>query len=280
MAAIEIKNLVKYYRYGVRGVGVRALNGISLDIEEGEVFGLLGPNGAGKSTAIKILLGLLKQNSGECKIFGKAISKNARMQIGYLPEAPYFYKFLTGFELVKFYAKLCGMKNAEANAATAKALELVGLSDAADRQIGLYSKGMTQRAGLAQAIVHNPKLVILDEPASGLDPIGAEDMAKIILSLKEGGKTVLLCSHSMSEVEKLCERVAILYQGEIAAQGNLEELLQLPNRARVEFENIDEESADKISEYAKSLGVKTEFAGKAKTSLEEFFRKTVEARGK
>lgn len=280
MSAIEIKNLVKYYRYGVRGLGVRALNGISMTVEEGEVFGLLGPNGAGKSTAIKILLGLLKQNSGECKIFGKAVRGSVKKQIGYLPESPYFYKFLTGFELVKFYAKLCGMKNSEANAATAKALELVGLSDAADRQLALYSKGMTQRAGLAQAIVHNPKLVILDEPASGLDPIGAEDMAEIILNLKKDGKTVLLCSHSMSEVERLCGRVAILYRGEIAAEGNLEKMLEIPNRARVEFENVDEDRAEKISEYAKSLGVKTEFAGKAKTSLEEFFRKTVERGGK
>ena len=280
MKAISVKKLVKYYRYGVRGVGIRALGGVSLDVEEGEVFGLLGPNGAGKSTLVKVILGLLRQNSGTCEIFGKAPSRNAKGQIGYLPESPYFYKFMTGFEMVKFYAKLCGMTEREARSASEKALELVGLGDASGRRISLYSKGMTQRAGIAQAIAHNPKLVILDEPASGLDPIGAEDMAKIVRKLRDEGKTVLLCSHSMSEVEKLCSRVAILCGGEVAACGRLDELLETPDKMKIEFKNLDAQKARKISNYAAEIGAETESVSKSKISLDEFFRKIVEGNKK
>lgn len=234
-SVIKIENLRKYFRYGIRGIGIQAVDGISLEVEEGEVFGLLGPNGAGKSTTIKIILGLTRQNSGKCLLFGKEMARQTRKDIGYLPESPYFYKFLTGFELVVFYAKLCGMSNNSAKNAAMKALNLVGLDDAANRQIALYSKGMVQRAGLAQAIVHNPRLLILDEPASGLDPIGASDMADIILRLKAEGKTVLLCSHMMSEVEKLCSRAAILSKGKIAAMGKLDDMLSISGTSRIEL---------------------------------------------
>lgn len=272
----EIKELKKVYRYGVRGLGVEALGGISFDIFQGEVFGLIGPNGAGKSTAIKILIGLLKQSGGECKIFGKPVCAEARKQIGYLPESPYFYKFLTGLELVEFYAKLCGMTSKSARKAAWETLELVGLADAAKRQIGMYSKGMMQRAGIAQAIVHNPKFVILDEPASGLDPLGAAAMADIVLRLKRDGKTVLLCSHLMSEVEKLCSRVAILSNGKIAASGNLDELLSKKERVQIEFSKFDENAQAAVEDAAKAAGAKIENVSAAKISLDEFFKKTVE----
>ncbi len=276
-AAIEISNLKKYYKYGIRGIAVKALDGISMSIGEGEVFGLIGPNGAGKSTTIKIILGLLRPNSGECRIFGKPVSKDAKKHIGYLPENPYFYKYLTGIELVSFYAKLCGMKSEKATAAAEKALDTVGLSDAANRQVGLYSKGMLQRAGLAQAIVHNPSLVILDEPASGLDPIGAADMAAIVTRLKNDGKTVLLCSHMMSEVEKLCSRAAILCSGKIAAIGKMDKLLEIGGRVRLDIDGADAKTLAKISEFAASLGANVVEKSAAKISLEEFFKKTVEA---
>ena len=276
-AAIEISNLKKYYKYGIRGIAVKALDGISMSIGEGEVFGLIGPNGAGKSTTIKIILGLLRPNSGECRIFGKPVSKDAKKHIGYLPENPYFYKYLTGIELVSFYAKLCGMKSEKATAAAEKALDTVGLSDAANRQVGLYSKGMLQRAGLAQAIVHNPSLVILDEPASGLDPIGAADMAAIVTRLKNDGKTVLLCSHMMSEVEKLCSRAAILCSGKIAAIGQMDKLLEIGGRVRLDIDGADAKTLAKISEFAASLGANVVEKSAAKISLEEFFKKTVEA---
>lgn len=272
---IEIKNLKKYYRYGIRGIGIRALDGISFSVGDGEVFGMIGPNGAGKSTTIKILLGLIKQNSGECLIFGKPLSNETKRNIGYLPENPYFYRYLTGHELVAFYARLCGMTYKQANISADKALDIVGLSDARKRPISLYSKGMVQRVGLAQAIVHNPKLVILDEPASGLDPIGAENMAKIITHLKDTGKTILLCSHMMSEVEKLCSRTAILCDGKIASIGEIDKLLQIDGTTRIDLESADDATLQKITEYAESLGVKTLKKTSAKISLDEFFRRTV-----
>lgn len=272
---IKIENLRKYFRYGIRGIGIQAVDGISLEVEEGEVFGLLGPNGAGKSTTIKIILGLTRQNSGKCLLFGKEMARQTRKDIGYLPESPYFYKFLTGFELVVFYAKLCGMSNNSAKNAAMKALNLVGLDDAANRQIALYSKGMVQRAGLAQAIVHNPRLLILDEPASGLDPIGASDMADIILRLKAEGKTVLLCSHMMSEVEKLCSRAAILSKGKIAAMGKLDDMLSISGTSRIELKNAGASQLESIRNYAESLGVEVSKAECAKIPLDDFFRKVI-----
>lgn len=274
-SVIRIENLRKYFRYGIRGIGIQAVDGISLEVEEGEVFGLLGPNGAGKSTTIKIILGLTRQNSGKCLLFGKEMARQTRKDIGYLPESPYFYKFLTGFELVVFYAKLCGMSNNSAKNAAMKALNLVGLDDAANRQIALYSKGMVQRAGLAQAIVHNPRLLILDEPASGLDPIGASDMADIILRLKAEGKTVLLCSHMMSEVEKLCSRAAILSKGKIAAMGKLDDMLSISGTSRIELKNAGASQLESIRNYAESLGVEVSKAECAKIPLDDFFRKVI-----
>lgn len=274
-SVIKIENLRKYFRYGIRGIGIQAVDGISLEVEEGEVFGLLGPNGAGKSTTIKIILGLTRQNSGKCLLFGKEMARQTRKDIGYLPESPYFYKFLTGFELVVFYAKLCGMSNNSAKNAAMKVLNLVGLDDAANRQIALYSKGMVQRAGLAQAIVHNPRLLILDEPASGLDPIGASDMADIILRLKAEGKTVLLCSHMMSEVEKLCSRAAILSKGKIAAMGKLDDMLSISGTSRIELKNAGASQLESIRNYAESLGVEVSKAECAKIPLDDFFRKVI-----
>ncbi len=273
-AAISTLNLRKFYRYGIRGIAVAALDGISFDVQDGEVFGLIGPNGAGKSTTIKILLGLVRKSAGECSIFGNPVSINTKRQIGYLPESPYFYKFLSGFELVRFYARLSGMSSKESKTAAMKALNMAGLDDAADRPLSVYSKGMVQRAGLAQAIVHNPKLVILDEPASGLDPVGTSDMAEMIRRLRDGGKTVLLCSHQMNEVEKLCSRVAILLRGRVAAEGSLGELLNESGKVRLDLNTSDPEKIRNISEFAKGLGVKAE-AAHMRLSLEDYFKKIV-----
>lgn len=268
--AITVKNLKKYYRSGVRARAIVALDGTSFSVEEGEIFGLLGANGAGKSTTIKIITGLIRQNSGECLIFGKKLSVREKAKIGYLPESPYFYKFLTGFELTVFYAKLCGMSNADAKQAAMKALNTVGLDDAADRPIALYSKGMTQRAGLAQAIVHNPKLLILDEPASGLDPVGADDLCNIILRLKSEGKTILLSSHIMSEVERLCDRIAIMSRGSVAAMGNTSEMLEIKGRYSLSF---DSDSPEIVRQAAENAGAKSTALSPAKIKLDEFFRR-------
>ncbi|MBO6103116.1 MAG: ABC transporter ATP-binding protein [Opitutales bacterium] len=278
---VEIKNLRKYYRSGIRGVGVQALSGLNLTVKQGEVFGLLGPNGAGKSTAIKIVLGLLRQNSGECLVFGEKISKSAKRRIGYLPEAPNFYRFLTGRELVEFYGRLCGLRGAGLQKSVRESLELVGLSDAANRPLAGYSKGMLQRAGLAQAIVHNPDLVVLDEPSSGLDPVGMKAMADLVLRLKAMGKTVILCSHMMGEVETLCDSVAILYKGAAALSGNLDSVLGRENLKALVFENLSAEAEKKIAALAEENGARFAGEGRAGETLSNIFGKIVgERRGK
>lgn len=272
-SAIKITDLKKHYRSGIRGLRIAAVDGISFNVNKGEILGLLGSNGAGKSTTIKILIGLLKQSAGDVKIFGQTPNREIRAKIGYLPESPYFYKFLTGFELVNYYAKLCGMTSKDARIATEKALEIVGLSDAANRRIGLYSKGMTQRAGLAQAIVHNPQLLILDEPASGLDPIGAEDLSQIILRLRDEGKTILLSSHLMSEVEKLCDRIVVISKGKVVAIGQTSELLTLKDEYNISLKTSDNNIPNKIADFATSVGANDVSVEYGKITLEEYFRK-------
>lgn len=273
--ALEISGLVKYYHSGIRGVLVKALSGVDLSVKKGEVFGLLGPNGAGKSTTIKIILGLLRANSGSCKIFGNPLSTAAKKRIGYLPESPNFYKFLSARELVEFYARICGLGKKDAKIQAAETLELVGLKDAMDRRLGEYSKGMLQRAGLAGAIVHNPDFVILDEPSSGLDPVGMSDICNMILELKRRGKTVLLSSHMLSEVESVCDSVAILNRGRVAACGTLSELLNEPNTSEVEFKNLTEQALQKISEAASLQGAELVEARPAKIPLKKYFEKIV-----
>lgn len=272
---LSIAGLKKYYRSGVRGKVVAALDGLDLEVGRGEVFGLLGPNGAGKSTAIKIILGILRASAGQCLVFGAPISKAAKKRIGYLPEAPNFYRFLTGRELVIFYAKLCGLRGADAAARAEKALAGVGLGEAMDRRLSEYSKGMLQRAGLAQAIVHNPEFVILDEPSSGLDPVGMSDMADMIRLLKESGKTVLLCSHLLDEVEKLCDRVAIVSRGRVAACGRIDELLERENTWYLEAEGLNEICRSRVMQTVAECGGQVTSEGPAKMPLAEFFRKTV-----
>ncbi|MBR4597191.1 MAG: ABC transporter ATP-binding protein [Opitutales bacterium] len=279
-SVIEISRLTKYFRSGIRGILVRALNEVSFAVRRGEIFGLLGPNGAGKSTAIKIMLGLLKQNSGECRIFGEKIGEKTKSKIGYLPEAPNFYGFLTAKELVKFYAQMSGMRSADAEISAENALSLAGLSDCQDRPLSTFSKGMLQRAGLAAAVAHDPELVILDEPNSGLDPIGMSDMKDLILRLKASGKTVLICSHMLREVEQICDSVAILYKGEVAAFGALDEILGRNSEALIRVKNPTEKFFGAVEKSAAEFGadLKVEKGG---GSLADFFNKIVfERRGK
>lgn len=273
-SVVEISNLKKYYHSGLRGVLVNALDGISFSVKRGEVFGLLGPNGAGKSTAIKIILGLLRQNSGQCLVFGEKISSRTKSKIGYLPEAPNFYKFLTALELVVFYARMSGMGANEAEVAAKNSLEVVGLKDALNRNLSTFSKGMLQRAGLAQAIVHNPELVILDEPNSGLDPIGMNDMANMVLCLKGEGKTVLICSHMLREVERLCDSVAILHKGSVAACGNLREILSDTESVSFKAKNPPPEFLESVGKSAEKFGVKLETETSSE-SLADFFNRII-----
>ncbi|HEY3931914.1 MAG TPA: ABC transporter ATP-binding protein [Verrucomicrobiae bacterium] len=199
-----------------------ALNGLDLEVNAGEIFGFLGPNGAGKTTTINVLLGFIPPTSGSASLFGIDVRQPiARQRIGYLPEMTYYYKFLTAEELLRFYAKIFGLMQNEADKRIDQLLKLVELEHARKRQIKSYSKGMQQRVGLAQALINNPDLLILDEPTSGLDPLGRMKVREIIQRLKNEGKTVFFSSHELGEVETICDRVAIIHQGELKAVGNV-----------------------------------------------------------
>ena len=202
-----------------------ALNGLDLEVHAGEVFGFLGPNGAGKTTTMNVLLGFVQPTSGTASLFGIDVRQPiARQRIGYLPEQTYYYKFLTAEEILRFYAKIFGIAAAEADRRIAQLLKLVELEHAAKRPIKSYSKGMQQRVGLAQSLINNPDLLILDEPTSGLDPLGRMKVREIIQRLKNEGKTVFFSSHELGEVETICDRVAIVHQGELKAVGTVAEI--------------------------------------------------------
>ena len=224
--ALELRDVVKDFAIGLRGVKLRAVDHLTLRIGAGQVYGLLGPNGSGKSTTIKLLLGLIEPTAGECRVFGiESGQVAARRDVGYLPESPYFYRHLSGRELVRFYARLCGMSGASLAARTDEVLALVDLTAAADRRVGTYSKGMLQRVGLAQALVHDPRLLVLDEPTAGVDPVGAAAISELILRLKAQGKTVLITSHLLGQIEEICDRVAILDRGRLILEGAVPDLV-------------------------------------------------------
>jgi len=213
---IKFSKVSKEFREGITGRRVKALEDVSLDIEKGEVFGFLGPNGAGKSTAIKILINLICQDQGQASIMDTDVGdKNVRKNIGYLPENPYFYDYLTAEELLWFGGRTSGLTKREIISRTTQMLDKVMLLDARKRPLRTYSKGMVQRAGLALALIHNPEVVILDEPMSGLDPIGRKMVGDIILELKGEGKTVFFSSHILSDVERFCDKVGIIVGGKL-----------------------------------------------------------------
>ncbi len=222
-AAIEIRDLTM--RYTSRGRTVQVLHGIDLTVAQGTVCGFLGPNGAGKTTTIHILLGFLTATSGEARILGQdAGPAVARQRIGYLPEYPQSYRFLTGRELMRMAGKLFGIRGAALKMRINQLIERVGLADAADRRIATYSRGMLQRIGLAQALINDPDLLILDEPTAGMDPLGRMEVRRLITNLRDEGKTVFFSSHELSEVELVCDQIAILKQGSVAAEGSATEL--------------------------------------------------------
>ncbi len=229
--ALELRGLVKDFAIGLRGLKLRAVDHLDLKVEAGQVYGLLGPNGSGKSTTIKVLLGLLEPTAGEARVFGVASTRvEARRDVGYLPEAPYFYRHLSGRELVRFYGRMCGLGGSELEGRLADVLTLVDMSTAADRRVGTYSKGMLQRIGLAQALVHDPRLLILDEPTAGVDPVGSAAISALILNLKSRGKTVLITSHLLGQIEDICDRVAILDRGKLILEGAVPELVGQADR--------------------------------------------------
>jgi len=234
-AAIEIRDLRVEYRD--KGERVEALGGLNLSVEQGTVVGFLGPNGAGKTTALHVLLGFIQPSAGSAFLFGEDVGRSiARRRIGYLPEHPQLYPFLTGRELLAMAGGLFGLRGPELRRRLDALLEQVGLDGAsARRRIGAYSRGMMQRIGLAQALINDPDLVILDEPTGGLDPIGRLEMRGLIARLREQGKTVFFSSHELSEVELVCDRVAILARGRLVAEGRVDELVRAGERLEAYF---------------------------------------------
>lgn len=226
MPAIEILGIEKVYGVGFwRKRPKRALHPLNLTIEEGEIFGFLGPNGAGKTTTLKMLMGLVFPSGGSARILGMALDDpRMKAQIGFLPEQPYFYDYLTARELLRYYGQLSGVASGQLARRVDEVLERVGLSDAKNVQLRKFSKGMLQRAGIAQAILHDPKVVFLDEPMSGLDPMGRREVRGLIEHLKDAGKTVFFSTHILSDAEALCDRVAVIHQGQLRGVGAVAEL--------------------------------------------------------
>jgi ABC-2 type transport system ATP-binding protein len=226
-AAIQIDNLTKDYPFGFLHLKTkRSLEGLTMRVEEGEVFGFLGPNGAGKSTTIKLLVGLIFPTAGSAQILGKPISDISMHQdIGYLPEQPYFYDYLTASELLDYFARFHNLKAADRRERVERMLKKVGLETARKIQLRKYSKGMLQRVGLAQAVLHDPRVVILDEPMSGLDPLGRREVRDIILELRREGRTVLFSTHILSDAEMLCDRVGVIVAGKLRGVGAPDEMV-------------------------------------------------------
>jgi len=258
MAAIEILNLEKTYHVGFwRKRPKRALRPLNLSIQEGEVFGFLGPNGAGKTTTLKLLMGLVSPTAGSARILGMDLDDaRVKAQIGFLPEQPYFYDYLTAQELLVYYAQLSGVPAKERGKRVAAILERFGLADAAQIQLRKFSKGMLQRVGLAQAIFHDPKVVFLDEPMSGLDPMGRREVREMIQQMRGEGKTVFFSTHILSDAEALCDRVAIIYQGELRGVGSV---AQLTSQTKRKVELIF--CAASVPASLRALGVEARVSG-------------------
>jgi ABC-2 type transport system ATP-binding protein len=273
---VEARNLSKVYRdFWGRSKKV-ALKPLDLEIRRGEIFGLLGPNGSGKTTTMKLLLGLIFPTSGEAIVFGKDatdVSKNDR--IGYLPEESYLYKFLDAEETLDFYGRLFDMPPEERKRRADALIEMVGLSRDKKRQLREYSKGMTRRIGVAQALINDPELVLLDEPTSGLDPIGTREMKDLIIDLKERGKTVILCSHLLADVEDVCDRIAVLHQGELKELGRVDELLRVTDITQIRASGLPPVAHEEIRAIIQRHGGRDIEIGSPTTTLEDLFLEVV-----
>ena len=271
--AVEVKDLVKDFKASFRGRKVRAVRKVSLKIAPGEVYGLIGPNGSGKSTTMKALLGLLAPTAGSCAIFGRnSLKVDSRREVGFLPENPYFYKHLTAAETVRFFGKLCGMRGRKLRDRVSELLKLVGLEEARNRRLKGFSKGMLQRIGLAQALVQEPRILVLDEPTAGVDPAGSREIRDLILELKKRGITVFLCSHLLEQVQEVCDRVGIINQGVMVKEGVLDELISLENRTELVLENAGPDLREQIRLLVEVTdGARVVSEGKARTTLERLF---------
>lgn len=275
--AVAVIGVTKLFPIPFQRQSVVAVRDLNLQVSAGQIYGLLGPNGSGKSTTLKIILGLVSPTRGGSEIFGRASNLVAsREAVGFLPESPYFYKYLTGAETLRFYGKLCGLRGAKLRGRVDELLELVGLTSARDRRLGGYSKGMLQRIGLAQALVQEPRLVVLDEPTAGVDPAGAREIRDLILDLKRRGITVLLSSHLLGQVQEICDRVGILADGVLVREGALDDLLAIENQTDLVLEDASTALVGEIETLAAKSGARVIERGRSRTSLERLFLEATE----
>ncbi|MBD5779346.1 ABC transporter ATP-binding protein [Pelagicoccus sp. NFK12] len=271
--AIQLKELTKDFPLMERGRYLRAVDSLSLEIPRNSVFGLLGPNGSGKSTTIRMLLGLSEPSKGEVRILGGSPKDpGIRRQVGYLPDAPYYHKFLTGKELLRFFGKLMGLSKVSLEQQSVELLGQFGLSDAMDRKLGSYSKGMLQRLGFAQALLGDPEILVLDEPTAGVDPVGAAEVGDFVRGLRERGKTVLLCSHLLTQVQDLCDAVGIMNKGRLLASGGIEQLLRPSENPRFSLEGLEESAQAEVARLVELKGGRMKPMGQ---DLESLFRELV-----
>jgi ABC-2 type transport system ATP-binding protein len=270
--AVALTGVTKIFPVPFQRRSVVAVRDLNLKVAAGQIYGLLGPNGSGKSTTLKIILGLVTPTRGRTQIFGRESDEVAsRESVGFLPESPYFYKFLTGEETLRFYGKLCGLRGADLKNRVEEMLALVGLTSARKRRLGGYSKGMLQRIGLAQALIQEPALLVLDEPTAGVDPAGAREIRDLILDLKRRGITVLLSSHLLGQVQEICDRIGILADGVLVREGALEELLTIDNQTGLVLENASPGLMDEIEKLAARSGARLVERRPPRTSLERLF---------
>ncbi len=272
--AIAIRNLSKVFPIPFRREQVVAVRNLSLEVAPGQVYGLLGPNGSGKSTTMKIVLGLISPSAGSTEIFGHDSQLvESHEEVGFLPENPYFYKYLTGLETLRFYGKLCGLSGAILRDKSVELLKLVGLEHAGDRRLGGYSKGMLQRIGLAQALVQDPRLLVLDEPTAGVDPRGSAEIRDLIVGCKERGITVLLCSHLLGQVQEICDRIGILDRGLLVREGRLEELISIEDQTEIIFRDAPPALLAEIQSLVEKSYPNTRLLDtrKPQTTLERYF---------
>jgi len=279
--AVSVKGLTKVFKSGLKKRPFVAVRDLSLTVKPGEVYGLIGPNGSGKSTTMKVILGLLAPTQGETRIFGRDSKEVvSRSEVGFLPENPYFYKHLTGLETLHFYGRLCGLSGKALSERAVEMLKLTDLEDAASRRVGGYSKGMLQRLGLAQALIHEPRMVVLDEPTAGVDPAGSRKIRDLILGFRERGLTVLVTSHLLEQMQEVCDRVGIMAHGRMVKEGRLEDLIAVENQTEIVLENADPALLARIQDLvtASGGGAKLVHTGRPRTTLERLFlESTVEA---
>ena len=276
--AVRIDHLSKVYKDFWGRDKVRALDDLNLTIDKGEVFGLLGPNGSGKSTTIKLLLGLIFPTAGSASILGYPAGNTLiNERIGFLPEESYLYRFLNGEETLKFYGRLFKIPRRELNRRVPELLDIVGLdAKARKRKLREYSKGMARRIGLAQALINNPDLILLDEPTTGLDPIGTREMKDLIVSLKQRGKTVLLCSHLLYDVQDVCDRITILFKGKMQTLGEVRDLLQVKDITQFQLKGLTEAQISEMRQYLARMGIENPTVTHPTTSLEDLFMRVVQ----